>query len=68
MPHKEREMKCSELLKLIKKAGWEEVRQSGSHIILRHPDEKENLIFPNHGSKEIRKGLAEKLRKQAGIK
>ncbi|QEM06987.1 type II toxin-antitoxin system HicA family toxin [Mucilaginibacter rubeus] len=61
-------MKCSELLKLIKKAGWHEVRQSGSHIILRHPDKTENLIFPNHGSAEIGKGLAEKLKKQAGLK
>ena len=45
-----------------------EIRQSGSHLILRHPDREENLIFPNHGSKEVRKGLAEKLKKQAGIK
>jgi len=61
-------MKSSELLKLIKKAGWKEIRQSGSHIVLRHPDHEENLIFPNHGSKEIGTGIAEKLKKQAGIK
>jgi predicted RNA binding protein YcfA (HicA-like mRNA interferase family) len=61
-------MKCSDLLKQIKRAGWVEIRQSGSHIILRHPDYEENLIFPNHGSKEIHKGLAEKLKKQAGLK
>jgi predicted RNA binding protein YcfA (HicA-like mRNA interferase family) len=61
-------MKCSELLKLIKKVGWEEIRQYGSHITLRHSDHKENLIFPNHGSKKISKGLAEKLKKQDGLK
>jgi predicted RNA binding protein YcfA (HicA-like mRNA interferase family) len=61
-------MKSSELLRLIKKAGWYELRQSGSHIILRHQDYEENLVFPNHGAKEISKGIAEKLKKQAGIK
>jgi predicted RNA binding protein YcfA (HicA-like mRNA interferase family) len=61
-------MKSSELLRLIKKAGWVEIRQSGSHIILRHPDQKENLILPNHGSKEVSTGLANKLKKQAGLK
>jgi predicted RNA binding protein YcfA (HicA-like mRNA interferase family) len=61
-------MKCSDLLKQIKRVGWVEIRQSGSHIILRHPDHEENLIFPNHGSKEIHKGLAEKLKKQAGLR
>jgi predicted RNA binding protein YcfA (HicA-like mRNA interferase family) len=58
----------SELLRLIKKAGWYELQQSGSHIILKHPDHAENLVFPNHGAKEISKGIAEKLKKQAGIK
>ncbi|WP_183560646.1 type II toxin-antitoxin system HicA family toxin [Mucilaginibacter sp. SP1R1] len=61
-------MKSSELLRLIKKAGWVEVRQTGSHIVLRHPDHKDNLILPNHGAKEVGTGLANKLLKQAGLK
>jgi predicted RNA binding protein YcfA (HicA-like mRNA interferase family) len=61
-------MKCSQLLKLIKQAGWYEDRQNGSHIILKHPEKTNMIIFPNHGSKEIGKGIAESLKKQAGIK
>jgi predicted RNA binding protein YcfA (HicA-like mRNA interferase family) len=61
-------MKCAELLRLIKKVGWYEDRQSGSHIILKHPGKTYTIVFPNHGSKEMGKGLAEKLMKQAGIK
>jgi len=68
LKNKEGEMKCSELLRLIKNAGWYEDRQSGSHIILKHPDKTQAIIFPNHGSKEMGKGLAEKIKKQAGIK
>ena len=29
-------MKCDELLKLIKNAGWYEIRQKGSHKIMKH--------------------------------
>ena len=52
-------MKSSELLKLFKKAGWIEVRQTGSHKIMAHPDRKDNISVPFHGTKEIGKGLAE---------
>jgi predicted RNA binding protein YcfA (HicA-like mRNA interferase family) len=65
---KKGEMKSSELLRLFKRAGWVEVRQTGSHIILRHPDHKESISLPFHGTKEIGKGIAEKLKKQAGLK
>jgi len=61
-------MKSSALLRQFKKAGWYEDRQSGSHIIMKHPARKESISLPFHGSKEVGKGLAEKLMKQAGIK
>jgi predicted RNA binding protein YcfA (HicA-like mRNA interferase family) len=61
-------MKCSELLRKLKQAGWIESRQSGSHIVLRHPDRSDPIIFPNHGSKELGTGLANKILKQAGLK
>jgi predicted RNA binding protein YcfA (HicA-like mRNA interferase family) len=61
-------MKCSELLRLLEKAGWYKDRQSGSHIIMKHPERDYTITFPNHGSAEIGKGLAEKLKKQAGLK
>ena len=40
----------------------------GSHVKLRHPNKQGVIIFPNHGSQELGKGLAKKLFKQAGIK
>jgi predicted RNA binding protein YcfA (HicA-like mRNA interferase family) len=60
-------MKSSELLKEFKKAGWYEVRQSGSHKIMKHPDHEDSISLPFHGSKEVGTGLAKKLMKQAGI-
>lgn len=61
-------MKCSEALRILKKDGWYIVSQSGSHIKLRHDSKSGTIIFPNHGSKELGKGLQKKLFNQAGIK
>jgi len=61
-------MKCSEALKILKRDGWYTVSQKGSHIKLVHRVKKGSIIFPNHGSSELGKGLAIKLFKQAGIK
>jgi mRNA interferase HicA len=60
-------MKSSELLRLLRQAGSIVESQKGSHVKLAHPNRKDNIIFPNHGSKEVGKGLEEKIKKQAGI-
>lgn len=60
-------MKCSEMLRLLRKAGWEQVTQRGSHIKLIHSEIDEIIIFPNHGSSELGKGLEKKIRKIAKL-
>ena len=61
-------MKYSELFKLLKQDGWFEIRQTGSHVIMKHSMKPEQLSVPNHGSNEVKKGLCRHLLKQAGIK
>lgn len=61
-------MKCSELLRLLRNDGWIEIRQSGSHIIMRHPTKIGQIPVPSHGSKEVKKGLLTAILKQADIK
>lgn len=61
-------MKCSELLRELNRAGWEVISQRGSHVKLRHPELPGIIIFPNHGSRELGKGLEGKIRKLAGLK
>ena len=61
-------MKCSELLKILKKDGWYAISQKGSHIKLAHPTKPNRIIFPNHGSQEVGKGLGKRILKDAGIK
>jgi len=61
-------VKCSELLRLLKKDGWYIVSQKGYHLKMIHDEKSGILIFPNHGSNEVGKGLEKKIKKQAGIK
>lgn len=59
-------MKYNEFFKLAKRNGWQLLRQGkGSHEIW----EKENqtVVIPNHGSKEMPKGLEKSLKKEMGL-
>ena len=61
-------MKCSELYKILIKDGWYPVSQKGSHVKLKHDKKPGMIIFPNHGSQEVGKGLERKILKDAGLK
>ncbi len=61
-------MKCSKLYKILTKDGWYPVSQKGSHVKMHHKSKKGIIIFPNHGSQEMGKGLEKKILKDAGIK
>ena len=61
-------MKCSEAYRILLKDGWYPVSQSGSHVKLKHISKPGMIVFPNHGSQELGKGLQKKLFKIAGIK
>lgn len=61
-------MKCSELYRILKKDGWFSVSQKGSHVKLKHPSKSGIIIFPNHGSQEMGKGMESKIKKAAGLK
>ena len=60
-------MKCSELLRELKRAGWMELSRRGSHVKLIHPERPGTIIFPDHGSNELGKGLQLKIMRDAGL-
>ncbi len=60
-------MKSSEI-RILKKDGWFVIRQSGSHMIMKHPTKKNQITVPNHDSHEVGTGLANKIQKYAGLK
>jgi len=48
-------MKAKQLIKLLKKEGWRQVRRKGSHRIFTHDKIKEPclIVVPDHGSKDL---------------
>ncbi len=49
------------------KDGWYPVSQKGSHVKMKHDLKSGIIIFPNHGSQEVGKGLEKKILRDAGI-
>jgi predicted RNA binding protein YcfA (HicA-like mRNA interferase family) len=60
MPHK-----AKEVLRKLKRAGFEERRQSGSHLVLRHEDGRQTYL-PMH-SGDVPMGTFRSILKQAGL-
>jgi len=53
---------------MLRRDGWYEIRQRGSHLIMRHNTKPNTVLFPFHGSKEVPKGSLHKILKDAEIK
>ena len=56
-----------EMIKLLKRNGFREVSQNGSHVKLRNQRTGKQVIVPYH-SKAMKKGLEQAILKEAGLK
>ncbi|MGQ9553590.1 MAG: type II toxin-antitoxin system HicA family toxin [Anaerolineae bacterium] len=54
------------VLQALQRAGFEVVRQRGSHVRLRHPDGRV-VTVPVHGSSELGRGLLRKILRDAEL-
>jgi predicted RNA binding protein YcfA (HicA-like mRNA interferase family) len=54
-----------EVVSKLKRAGFEEVRQTGSHFFLRHPDGRLTFVAVHRG--DIPLGTLRKILKQANL-
>lgn len=62
-------MKTRELVKLIERDGWFQVRQRGSHWVYKYAAKPGHVTIPIHRiSDEIRPGTLNNILKQAGWK
>jgi predicted RNA binding protein YcfA (HicA-like mRNA interferase family) len=57
-------LKPQELIKALQKAGFEQVRQKGSHVRLKHADGRV-VTVPVHAGSEISRGLLRKILRDA---
>ena len=57
-----------ELIRLLKKHGWRESRSGkGSHVLLTHDERREVIWVSRHTTKEVGRGLARQILKDAGV-
>lgn len=56
-----------QMIKLLKKNGFEVISQNGSHVKLRQADTGVQTIVPLH-NKDLKKGLEDAILKQTGLK
>ena len=59
-------VKADQLVKALKKVGFEEVRQRGSHLRLKHSDGRV-VTVPIHQGQDIGKGLLRKVLRDAEL-
>lgn len=60
-------MTGKEMVKFLKKHGFEEVGQKGGHVKMQNPQTKAFTVVPQH-SAELGKGIEQAILKQAGLK
>jgi len=60
-------MTSKEMIKFLKKNGFKEMSQNGSHIKMKNEETKRTVIIPYH-AKELKKGMEQAILKQAGLK
>jgi predicted RNA binding protein YcfA (HicA-like mRNA interferase family) len=56
-----------ELLRALKRDGWFQVRQSGSHIIMRHSEKPGCVIVPNHARVVLKQKTLDENLERAGL-
>jgi len=54
------QISAGEFIKILAKLGFVIIRQSGSHIFLRHKDGRTTVI-PNHPGEKLDRGLLNKI-------
>lgn len=60
------DMNGKDLLRYMINNGWEDIRIEGSHHIMKKGDKM--ISVPVHGNKSIKKGLLNRILKDAGLK
>ena len=60
-------MTSKQMIKKLKKNGFEVISQNGSHVKMYNSDSNTTLVIPYH-NKDLKKGLEQAILKQAGIK
>ncbi len=53
-------LSAREIIRILAKMGFQEIRQRGSHKYFKHPDGRATVV-PVHGGRDIGRGLLKKI-------
>lgn len=67
MGHKLPHITSLELIRILKRDGWETARQSGSHMTMKHPFKKGCVIIPIHAVVTLKPKTLTTILKQAEL-
>ena len=59
-------LNARQVIRILNKKGFVQVRQSGSHAIFKHANSRRTTV-PVHSSKDLGKGLLRQIMKDASI-
>lgn len=59
-------LKARHLIRALRLLGFEEIRQSGSHMFFEHKDGRTTLV-PRHGGEDIGRGLLRQILREIEI-
>ena len=60
-------MRSRKVIEALERAGWEQVRQKGSHVQFKHP-QRRGLVTVPHSNRDIPIGTLKSIEKQSGLK
>jgi len=60
-------VKCDELVRLLKKAGFAEKRQKGSHLTMWRESDKRRVTVPIHSNRDVPIGTLRSILRDAAI-
>ena len=61
-------MKVREVIQVLLRDGWREIRSKGSHRHFRHPDRPSLITVPGNNGKDLAPGTLNAILKKAGLK
>jgi predicted RNA binding protein YcfA (HicA-like mRNA interferase family) len=61
-------MKVREVVRLLEKQGWVEMRSRGSHRNFRHPVRPQVVTVPGNDGKELSPGTLHDILRKAGLR
>jgi predicted RNA binding protein YcfA (HicA-like mRNA interferase family) len=59
-------LNADEVIRKLRRAGFEVDHITGAHYIMRHPDGRQTVV-PYHGGRDIKRGVLRAIIRQAGL-